>query len=70
MTPYTPNFTLAGERNGQIGEDFSYYTLHASFWNTWYQDALGTVEDKCNNSPPGCDPPNIDNNARVRELMQ
>ena len=24
MTPYTPNFTLAEERNGQIGEDFSY----------------------------------------------
>jgi len=38
-------FTLAGE--GGSGTDSPYYTMHAEFWNTWYQEKLAVLEDDC-----------------------
>ncbi len=72
MTGYLPNFTIAGDRDGNPAEDLPYFTMHADFWNTWNQAALDALEEHCVNNAPGdttCASPNIDDNAQVRAMM-
>jgi hypothetical protein len=31
-----------------------YYTMHADFWNTWQQDALDALVDRCVRGREAC----------------